>query len=320
LITKPKKPSVSSATPDIDVGEKVEKKTLATGLSYNAVIVSVFSGLAYLIAFNYERAYLGYFGGDYHFVEISVERTVFVFSLILTILYALYSIFGLLVVMLWSTKIRIVVRTFIVETVLLVIVICFYHWIGVSWLTVTLVSIFFLLLLNHLIGVVRTLLKGRPWKEWFSDWHAGLRQKPSERRDLDDILIDRIGYGPWAVMVAVVILLPNVGTLAGHYIAGNSRVFSSFTESGSVFVVIGMKNDFLVLAEVVGDKATGQILLKKIDPSNPLKIDRTVYTNGIEGIEGRIHKTTFGEFWSNLNLSFAFRKQMRVNHTTMGPH
>ncbi len=264
----------------------------------DAILISAFSAVAYLVAFKYEQAYLGYFGVSEQFVDLSLERVVLVFSVLLFGFTMLYQIVSSL--FLFShTSIKFVVSTFVVEIILFGFAAFFYFAVGVNWFTVVVLGIFVLFVLNDLVGMARKSWAGSTWRDWCNERQESFWNVPP-RPDLDSIIIDNIGWRNWVFIPLFLLFFPGLGTLAGDFNASYKKVFESYSLGSSDAVLIGQRGDTWLFVEISNQRITGKILLRKIDPTAALVLMRKIYATGINGVGRPIHKPTFQEWWANL--------------------
>jgi hypothetical protein len=264
----------------------------------DAILISAFSAIAYLVAFKYEQAYLGYFGVSEQFVDLSLERVVLVFSVLLFVLTTSYQIVSGL--SLFShASIKFVVFTFFVEIILFGLAAFLYFAIGVNWFTVTVLMLFVLFVLNDLIGMLRKSWAGSTWRDWCNERQESFWNVPP-RPDLDSIIIDKIGYRNWAVIPLLFFILPNLGSIAGGFVASNKKVFESYSLGSSDAVLVGQRGDTWLFVEISNQRTTGKILLRKIDPTAALVLMQKIYATGIYGVGRPIHKPTFTEWWASM--------------------
>lgn len=273
---------------------------LKNGLSSTAFIISCFSGISYLVASNYQQAYLRFFGVDEQFVELSVERVVLTLSVILTILILCYISLNLVLKL---PRMKSILALFRFDFFAVAVTLTSYLLAGVTWYTVYSLVIVALMLLNHFVGVLRKILKGDDWKIWFQEWGKSPPKRVRTTKDLDDHLIERIGFFRWATAVAAITILPGLGSLAGYSAARSATKFESYVVDGFEYILVGQKGETWLFAQVIAGKSTGKTLLARSTFTPAIVVVLKKFESGIEPVGGRAKKPTFSEWWS----SFSFR-------------
>lgn len=275
------------------------------GFFTDAVAISIATAVSYLVAYRYEQAYLAFYGIHEQFITLSLELVALVFSSIVAFVASAYQIFSGISPWL-SPRVRWWIYCFHVEFIVVVLGILLYAIIGFNWGTALSFLFVIALLINHLVNILRNVLNKRPVVEWFERWTSPPKQ--SSLRDLDDVLIEKLGFGSWALVVAVIVVLPNLGGAAGLLKATYQKSYSYYPLASSEAVLVGVKNDNFVFAEVTNGRATGKMLLKSVDAQSPLELKNKVYLNGIIGVGGRVYRATFSEWFSSV-LGFARRER-----------
>ena len=314
---KPKSKPATLSTPIPTDHTSVNIQNWYANLPTGALAISVISGLTYLIAFNYECAYLAFFGGDAQFVELSIERVVYVFSVLISAIVITYPVIDSVTPILKLLKIRSFVTLFVNEITVVVFISIFWLAAGVNWITVGFTFMLLLLVLNHIVGVIRKLLKGAHWKEWFVEWGESAKSDRKKSKDLNDFLIQNFGYWQWAITLSFVFILPVIGTTAGNLAASREQNFKVFSDLNGDYILIGHKGDSWVFSKILENRITGTILLKKIDPSVPLVLNAKVFPKGIEGSGRRVPKPSLPEWWEGVRIFFG---HVQSSSNTFGPH
>lgn len=261
-------------------------------IAKESLFLALLTGLSYLIAYFYKRAYFGYFGVEEAFVDIGIsDLLIAAAGLSFLVGSLIYPIMGL-PTSLWKFLFGLLLVLRLIILVAIIFIPSF-NLMGVNWLTVIMFLLLEALILWEALMVFRHWWKGG---DLFSYMQAELDVTVQVNQvSLDQKLATVLGSTFWTVATALVILPPAVGVLAGRYTAGDKDDFSTVMYADSKFILLGTFANGLVLAEI----ALGQSEQEKWQLTG-----QTIWVSN-EDISGHPFKSE--DFSYNLHPSTTYR-------------
>lgn len=256
------------------------------------IVVAIVSALAYLVAYKFETAYLGYFGVSNYFVSLTLETLISACSYVVVAIIGLYQLLSPLGILAHRPA-RKLIHFFRFAIALLVFGSLIYYVFGANWISVGLLTFSVLVFLGQIWYISYRQWKGTSF--WEIAKSNGTVRNTTPVKSLDDYIIEKYGFFPFLAVFVFALGLPVAGSVYGRQSAAGQRDFLILEDS---YHLVGTKGETGIFVKIEYGKVVGEVMLINISGSEKLKLSRVKYDKGVEGVDTVPRRTSFRDFWT----------------------
>lgn len=281
-----------------DEGDHHANSRSATSIISEPYFLGAMSALAYLITYHFDKAYLGYFGVDEAFIDVSLKKVLFSFVSLSAIFLAAWNIFSVIPSGFLLSAIKFF-YIFMLEILVIFFILLTYFKAGVNWWLISMI-IFILA-----VAVIHLTIIGWKRKSFSSHFQEVIAiDSRIESKLLRSKILDALDTKVVWLFFIVLIIAPLVGAAAGYREASQKRNFSTVQFEARKYLVVSEVGGGFISSEVenLGNDddvyvLTGKFMIISGESLSKANFSSHIFKRGKKMVTSSKVRKTFAEFW-----------------------